>query len=307
MNAVSAVQMRTRSVDAEVLAFGGLTLAAVGWAAAYVAGKVVLAQMTPLAVAAWRFAVAALVLLPFAIRSRPGREAWPAAGSLAVLVVCGGVLYPWLFLTALSRTSATNAALLIALNPIFTLLLAPLIGEPLNRHRLGGVLVALLGAATVITHGHLGTLTSMAFNSGDLLALVAAALWSVFNIASRGAMARLTPAFTNCVVCGVGSIVLFMLAASQHPWAQLRAASVEAWSGLAVLAIVSTVLSGQLFLRGVRTLGVSRAVVFIYLMPVVTAVLATTLLGEQFYAAQAVRRRGSARGRVLEHAGAGGG
>jgi len=80
MNAVSAVQMRTRSVDAEVLAYGGLTLAAVGWAAAYVAGKVVLAQMTPLAVAAWRFAVAALVLLPFAIRSRPGREAWPAAG-----------------------------------------------------------------------------------------------------------------------------------------------------------------------------------------------------------------------------------
>ena len=73
MNAVSAVPMRTRAVDAELLAYGGLTFAAVGWAAAYVAGKVVLAQMTPLAVAAWRFAVAALVLLPFAIRSRPGR------------------------------------------------------------------------------------------------------------------------------------------------------------------------------------------------------------------------------------------
>ena len=288
MNAVSAVRMRTRAVDAEVLAYGGLTCAAIGWAAAYVAGKVVLAQMTPLAVAAWRFAVAALVLLPFAIRSRPGRDARPAAASLAVLVVCGGVLYPWLFLVALSRTSATNAALLIALNPIFTLLLAPLIGEPLNRHRLGGVLVALLGAATVITRGHPGTLTSLAFNSGDLLALAAAALWSVFNLASRGAMARLTPAFTNCVVCGVGSVALFALAASQHPWAQLRAAGAVAWSGLAVMAIVSTVVSGQLFLLGVRTLGVSRTVVFIYLMPVLTAVLATTLLGEQFYAAQAV-------------------
>ena len=96
MDAVSAGQVRARTPDADLLAYGGLTLAAMGWASAYVAGKVVLAEMAPLVAAAWRFAVAAVVLLPFALRSRPGREARPAAGALAVLVVCGGVLYPWL-------------------------------------------------------------------------------------------------------------------------------------------------------------------------------------------------------------------
>jgi len=38
----------------------------------------------------------------------------------------------------------------------------------------------------------------------------------------------------------------------------------------------------------VRTLGVSRTVVFVYLVPVLTAVMSTMLLGERFEAAQGV-------------------
>ena len=32
-------------------------------------------------------------------------------GPLVWMILCGGVLYPWLFLLALSRTTATNTAL----------------------------------------------------------------------------------------------------------------------------------------------------------------------------------------------------
>jgi drug/metabolite transporter (DMT)-like permease len=54
------------------------------------------------------------------------------------------------------------------------------------------------------------------------------------------------------------------------------------------MAVLSSVLAGQLFLVGVRVLGVSRTVVFIYLIPVITALMSTTLLGEPFTTAQAV-------------------
>src|SRR5438067_12302547 len=137
----------------QTLAYAGLSVATVGWAAGFVAGKLALGAMSPLVVAAWRYAVAAAILLPFALRQRPADGLGRAAGPLALMVVCGGVLYPWLFLLALAHTSATNTALLIALNPVFTLLPSPLIGEPLDRHRLGGVSLALAGAAVVITAG----------------------------------------------------------------------------------------------------------------------------------------------------------
>ena len=284
MESVSIDASRAGRADAELIAYGGLTLTSLLWASAFIAGKVVLAEMTPLPAAAWRYAIAATVLLPFAARRRPATEISrvDAVGPLAVMVLAGGVLYPWLFLTALSKTTATNTALLVALNPVFTVLLAPLIGERLTRNRLAGGALALTGAVTVITKGDLRHLTALTFNTGDLLAVAAAATWATFNLSSRRVVSRLTPAFTNCVIFGIGSIALYALGRGEQPWAQLLAATPAALGGILVMAILSSVLAGQMFLVGVRTLGVSRTVVFVYLVPVLTAVLSTLFLGERF-------------------------
>jgi drug/metabolite transporter (DMT)-like permease len=204
------------------------------------------------------------------------------------MVVCGGVLYPWLFLVALSRTSATNTALLIALNPVLTLLFSPLVGERLDRRRLAGVLVALVGAATVITRGDPAHLAALSLGSGDLVALAAAATWATFNLTSRHVVGHLTPAFTNCVIYALGAVALYVLGSGDRPWAQLAAATPTAVAGVVVMAVLSSVIAGQFFLVGVRTVGVGRTVVFVYLVPVLTALLSTTLLGERFLPAQAV-------------------
>ena len=288
MESAPAIAQPAQPLEGELLAYAGLTAASLGWAYAYIAGKLALAELTPLTVAASRFAIAALVLLPFGARAVPWREVRRVAVPLTVLVVCGSVLYPWVFLLALSRTTATNTSLLIALNPVFTILLAPLIGEHLTRQRVAGVALALLGAATVITKGDLRHVTTLSLNSGDLLAVTAAAIWSVFNLASRHVVLRLTPALTNSLVYVVGGVALFGLSVPEHPWAQLHAASASALGGVVIMALGSSVLSGQFFLMGVRTLGVSRTVVFIYLMPVLTAVLSALLLGERFESAQAI-------------------
>ncbi|TMA83212.1 MAG: DMT family transporter, partial [Deltaproteobacteria bacterium] len=175
-----------------------------------------------------------------------------AAGPLALMVVCGGVLYPWLFLLALSRTSATNTALLIALNPVLTLLFSPLVGERLDRRRLAGVLVALVGAATVITRGDPAHLATLSLGSGDLVALAAAATWATFNLTSRHVVGHLTPAFTNCVIYALGAVALYVLGSGDRPWAQLAAATPTAVAGVVVMAVLSSVIAGQFFPRSSR-------------------------------------------------------
>jgi drug/metabolite transporter (DMT)-like permease len=270
------------------LAYAGLALATLGWGSGFIAGKLALGEMSPLPVAAWRYAVAAAILLPFALRQRPADGLGAAAGPLAWMVLCGGVLYPWLFLLALSRTTATNTALLIALNPVLTLLLAPLVGEPLDRRRLVGVALALVGAAVVVTRGDLAHIATLSLGGGDLIALAAAAAWATFNLTSRAVVGRLSPAFTNCVIYTVGGTALYLLGQSEHPWAQLSAATPTALSGIVLMAVLSSVIAGHFFLIGVRTVGVGRTVVFVYLVPVVTALLSTTLLGERLGAAQAL-------------------
>src|SRR5262245_40764441 len=244
--------------------------------------------MTPLPVAALRYALAATILLPFAIRQRPGIGLRRAARPLALMVVCGGVLYPWLFLAALARTSTVNTSLLIALNPVLTMVLSPLVGERLDARRLVGVGLALAGAVVVITRGDLAHLAALSLNPGDLLAIAAAFAWATFNLSSRGTVVHLTPAFTNCVIYLLGGIALFFLGRAEQPVAQLAAAAPVAVGGIVAMAVLSSVIAGQLFLHGVRTVGVGRTVVFVYLVPVLTAALSAAVLGEPFVPAQVV-------------------
>jgi len=276
--------------DGEVFAYSGLTVATLCWASAFIAGKVALAEMTPLSVGAWRYALASAVLLPFALRTQIRWANVPVA-PLLVMIVGGGLVYPWLFLVALQNTSATNASLLIALNPAFTLLLSPLIGERIDGRRCGGLVLALAGAVIVITRGHPAQVLDMVanpLNNGDILALIAAGCWACFNLASRRVVTAMPPSAINGLVFGAGSIALFLIAQEEGPFEQLANASRAAWQSIAVMSLLSSVLAGQFFLSGVRTVGVNRSVVFVYLVPVLTALLSALLLGEAFHASQAI-------------------
>lgn len=273
---------------AHVLAYVGLSCMTCCWSAGFILGKVVLDDFTPLATATWRYVVALAVLLPFAIRSRPRAGLGRAARPLALMVLTGGILYPWLFLLALSRTTATNTSLLIALNPVFTMLLAPLGGERFDRRRLGGIVLALAGAAAVITHGDVAKLGALSFAQGELVAVTAAAMWATFNVASRGVAGRLAPPFVNSVVYGIGALVLGTVGWSEHPVAQLAAAPASAVGGVAAMALLSSVIAGQLFLTGIRQVGVARTVVFVYVVPVLTALVSAAVLGERLHVAQAI-------------------
>ncbi len=283
------IRGRLAALPVRAGAYAGLCAATVGWASAFLLGKVALAEIDALPAAAWRYGTAAAILLPFALRRREAAGGPVPWRLLAVMVVCGGVLYPWMFLAALQRTSAANTSLLIALNPALTCALAPLVGEPWNRNVGLGIALALVGAALVITHGDLSVLTRLTpTHVGDALAVAAAAVWATFNIAARGVVAHLPHARTNAVVYGLGALALLALAGPQSAWQQVAHASPSALAALGGMVVFSSVIAGQLFLHGVHVLGVSRTVVFIYVVPVLTATAATLFLREPLLPAQVV-------------------
>jgi drug/metabolite transporter (DMT)-like permease len=165
------------------------------------------------------------------------------------------------------------------------------VGERVDVRRFGGLALALLGAVTVITHGspsQVVRLVANPLNNGDVLALLAAGCWACFNLASRRAVAVLSPSTINGLVFGTGSLALFVLARDDEPLRQLSAASPATLESIVVMALLSSVLAGQFFLSGVRTVGVNRSVVFVYLVPVLTAVSSVALLGEAFHVSQAI-------------------
>ncbi len=275
----------------EALAYAGLVLTSIAWALAFIAGKVTMREFTPLPAAALRYLTATSVLLPLAWRDRHRPVQWRGvAAPLLIMTLCGGLLYQWLFLAALQRTSATNASLLIALNPVFTLLFSPFGGERIERGAVFGVILALLGATTITLGGQWqGALgLTEGWNTGDLLALAAAVAWATFNVASRRVVGKLSGAQINLIVYGSGGVILFVMSQGEAPLQQLAHASWAAIGGIVTMALLASVGAGLFFLHGVRIVGVSRTVIFVYLVPVMTAALSALFLGEPILISQVI-------------------
>src|SRR4051812_46230399 len=100
-----------------------LALAAVFWGANFNLAKPVLAEMSPLAAGAWRYIIAAVIVLAV-LFSTGGRLVLRHFKSYLVLGLFGVFGYNVFFFLALQSTSAVNASLIMALNPLLTLVVA---------------------------------------------------------------------------------------------------------------------------------------------------------------------------------------
>jgi uncharacterized membrane protein len=131
-----------------ILAALALIAAAILWGTSFVAAKVVLADLPPVAVAFLRFAIAAVVLVPIACRG--GRR--PALGVQPALLGLTGVTLFFLCQNAgLRQASAAHATLILGGGlPVLTALLAACcLDERPTRRQLIGLACSLMGVIAV--------------------------------------------------------------------------------------------------------------------------------------------------------------
>lgn len=148
------------------------------WGSTFISSKILLTTYTPAQIMLTRFllAYAALWLL------RPRRMAlsWRQELSFIVLGLTGCSVYFYTENSALTYTLASNVSIIVAAAPIFTAILAHLLGqEQFHRGTLLGFLVAFSGVILVVCNG---TFVLKLNPRGDLLALAAAGCWAVYSV-----------------------------------------------------------------------------------------------------------------------------
>jgi drug/metabolite transporter (DMT)-like permease len=182
----------------------------------------------------------------------------------------------------LERSTATNAALLIAVEPISVMLLAPLtLGERLRRREAAGAALVLLGTILVVVNGVPGiTLSLLPHWRGDLLLVLSGVAFASYSLFGRDVLARWNTRTVTArsILWGAGSMA--PLAALE--WAGGTRPSWTA-AGLAAtlyLALVVTALAYLAWNYGLTHVSAPRAAIFINVQPVVGVVLGILLLGE---------------------------
>jgi len=261
-----------------------LTCVPILWGGTFIAGRVISAHLPPATAGFIRFVFATLALLATlhfteGLRALTRITRRQLLGTMA-LGATGIFIYNLLFFTALSVLPAGRTSLIIALNPVVTLLIAAaLLGDRLSATRWLGMVLALLGVWVVVTRGDLSQILQ-SLGKGELAMFGAVCAWAVYTLLGRKLLQGLSPVLATLWAAIWGTLFLGLLALRDINQVHAASFTPEVWAGLAFLGVLGTAVAFVWYYEGLRQLGAARTVVFNNLVPVFGVLLGWLVLGE---------------------------
>lgn len=250
-----------------------LATACVLWGSAFYFGKLALAELSPLEVTAWRFGLAAPVLVLMLVRTKHHLT----SGDVRLIVLTGVLCVPVGYVVhfeGLERTTATHAALLVGIGPPLLAVSASLLGlERLSRPDWLAVGLSCVGVAVMV-----GAPGSGGDFVGDVLVVVSMLIATGWVLLGQRLTRRLGAVVATSWILLTGTVALApVLVLTGAPPVDL---SPQTWGALAALSLGSTIGAFLLWNWGAGLLPAGRAGVFLNLEPVAGAALGVILLGD---------------------------
>jgi drug/metabolite transporter (DMT)-like permease len=273
----TALQLERKTATAHGMLLGVVVV----WASAFSAIKALVDHgFAPEDVAILRYLVAApgFAFLLWKVGGLPGLTRRDGL-RLAAVGVCVVVGYHVFLNLGTKYTTAGTAALVIALSPAVTLLLAVGVGlERWSLRRAAGLAVAFAGVAIVVLLGAGGEL-SFANAKGPLIVLAAPVSFALYNVLLKPLLARYDLLALTAATSLVGTVFLLPL---------VRGGTVDAVTGISgedatlvlYLGVVSTFLGYIGWNVGLRGLGATRAVTYTYLISPLAVLMGAAFLDE---------------------------
>ena len=261
-------------------AFAALVAAGTLWGATFVAGKLALTQLGPAWLIVWRLGLASLVLLPLvpwrrlAAQWTAGDVGPPDAARVAVGAVVAGYVVFVMGFEGLARTTASSAALLVAVAPPLLAVGAAVVdGERAGRAAWTAVALSVLGVALLV--GAPGAGRTLWGDALCVASMVGAVGWTLL---SRRIGHRIGALPAMALQFALGGLLVL-------PFALWREGPPPALSGgplwaVLFMGVFCTAGTFVLFTWGVMRVEAARAGVLSNIEPVVGSVLGVALLGE---------------------------
>jgi drug/metabolite transporter (DMT)-like permease len=251
------------------------------WAAAFSAIKHLLdAGLTAPEVAAGRYLVAApgFVIVLIASGGLPGISRRDLARIAAAGLLVVAVYHISLNLGE-ERTTSGTAAVIIGTAPGMTLGLAIVLGlERFSAWRAAGLGLAFSGVVIVITQGS-GQSFSLENAKGPLLVLPAPLSFALYNVIVKPLVGRIDAAAVSSAANLLGTLALLPLLRTSS-LDHARALGAWDWTLVLYLGLICTLFAYNAWGLALRRLDASRAVAYLYGVPVLAVVIGALTLGE---------------------------
>jgi drug/metabolite transporter (DMT)-like permease len=208
------------------------------------------------------------------------RKDWARTAATGLI---GVLMYSLIFSHAAKLTAAANTSLLLALSPVWGVLMQWLSGKgaPTLRFALGS-LVAFGGAALVIGFGGAELSLDLANWQGDLLALAASVIWAWYGLVAqpllRSHSGIKVQAWINLIALA-GFLVWQAPAAVAFHWSSV---GLTAWLSLLYVALFVTFVAHIIWYSAIAKVGPHRVMLAMYLIPALAAACGAIFLQQPF-------------------------
>ncbi|MCC7252607.1 DMT family transporter [Hyphomicrobium sp.] len=256
------------------------------WAGNAIVARSIADEIPPIALAFWRWTVAAVLIAPLAWPHLRRDAAvmvrqWP---TMLLLSALGISIFNTLLYIGAHSTTAINLVMLQTTMPIVVVIATFLIfRETLTGRQAAGIALSLAGALTLISHGDPAILLGLDFNRGDLWMLAAIVTYAVYT-----ALLRLRPAVHGLsfafATFAIGATLLLPFYIGETLLVRPLPISTVSILAIGYVAIFASILSYLAFNRVVALLGANTAGLIVHLVPVFGTILAVLLLGERLHA-----------------------
>jgi drug/metabolite transporter (DMT)-like permease len=267
-----------------------LAIASLLWSAQGTAVKFLGRQMGPIGITFVPFYVTTLLFVPLLIyRRRANPEAVRPARSdwcnFALAGIAGQVLAQLGMTWGISKSLASNGAVLNLMIPVITAVLASVIlREKLRPLRLASLALGLGGVLLMSVQDlRQSSFTELKYFSGNALILVGCFGSAFYNTYCKGLLRRFQEIeilIFSYITASLASLPLLIWAEPFH-WNVFGTFDWKSWTAFTFLAVLMYGVSMLLFFAALEHLDVTVASVSLYLVPIFGVLLAALLLGEK--------------------------
>jgi drug/metabolite transporter (DMT)-like permease len=260
-------------------AFGGTAAAVTRYA---------IGTVDPVTLAAFRFGIGVIVLLPLTLLWRaalPRGRDWFGAALLGVMFFAVFFVF---YNVAMAYTTAARGSLALSTLPLWTMVVAAALGaEPLTVRKTLGVLIAVGGVAIALLVG-LGAAPDGGWRGaapdgawrGDLIMAGATLCMAFYNVWSRPFIARSSPLGFVTASMGAGAVCLVLVVALSGGFAVMRAFGTAQWTAVIYLGVFGGAAAFFLWVLALRMTTPTRVANTMTVNPIAASMLAAVLVQE---------------------------
>lgn len=258
--------------------------ATIFWSGNFIVARDLNDSVAPVSLAFWRWLVAVLVLLPFALRSLISEWACikENLAYLSITAILGVTVFNTLLYFGGQTTSALNLSLISITSPIFIVILARMFyGELLSPNKILGIFLVAIGVVVLVTRGQLSSILNLSFAIGDLWMLIGSLIFAIYSILLIKKPRQLNVWAFQLVTFILGFIFLVPLYLWEYSVVGPAVFDESAILSIIYLGVFASLISYILWNQSIVLIGASKAGMVYYTIPIFSGVLAWYFLDEQ--------------------------